>query len=287
MRAVGSAEALAAPVAVSCVVLVLNEYQNLPDLLRSVARADQIMIVDSGSSDGSVEIAESMGATVLSNPWPGYAAQRNWALNSPCLQHEWVLFVDADERITNVGWEEIRSFIQNPGKDVAADFRRSVWVFNRELKHGGFNTARVTRLLHRRHCSFTERPVHEHAAVLGTVRHLKVPIIHDDQKPFEAWLDRHNKYSSLEAIARLDPHPTQLSRLSKEWIRRNLWQHLPARPLLFFAYVYVIRAGFLDGKAGLRIALLYGFQELAIGIKVEEELSLRRRELPWSPVKSE
>ena len=259
-------------VVVSCVVLTLNEEANIPIVLASLAPADQVVVVDSGSTDETVPTSRALGAEVLENAWPGYAEQRNWALRHSSIRHDWVLFVDADERMTPEGWAEIETFVTNRAGQRAADFRRCVRLFGRELKHGGFNSARVARLLHREHCQFLERPVHEHAIVDGPIHPMTVPIIHDDRKPFSAWLDRHNRYSSLEAEARLRPpaaSPTGSAKL-KHRLRMHLWPRLPARPLLFFLYVYVVRLGFLDGKAGMRIASFYAFQELSVQVKMEE-----------------
>lgn len=259
-------------VPVSCVVLTLNEELNLPAALRSLAQAEQVVIVDSGSVDETIDLAYALGAEVLENPWPGYAKQRNWALLHPMIRHDWILFVDADEQIRPDGWREIETFVADPADHRAADFRRTVRLFDRELKHGGFSSARVTRLLHRDYGHFLERPVHEHAVVKGSVHHMSIPIVHEDRKPFADWVERHNRYSSLEAEARLRPLGRSPSGRAavKQRVRVHLWPRLPARPLLFFLYVYVFRLGFLDGKAGLRIAALYAFQELAVQVKLEE-----------------
>ena len=259
--------------AVSCIILTLNEEPNLAAVISSLAPAEQVMIVDCGSTDGTVPLARALGAEVTQNVWPGYAKQRNWALDHANLRHDWVLFIDADERMTMEGWAEIGPFLTDPANSRAADFRRAVHLFGKELRHGGFNTARVTRLLHRGSCRFLERPVHEHAIVNGRTHSMTVPITHDDRKPFSEWLDRHNRYSSLEAEARLYGSLTEApggSRGLKQWIRTNIWHWLPARPALFFLYIYVLRLGFLDGLAGLRIAAFYGFQEMSVQIKLEE-----------------
>lgn len=260
-------------VPVTCVVLTLNEEVNLPSALSSLSPGAQVVVVDSGSSDATTAIARSFEADLLENPWPGFAQQRNWALASPLIEHDWVLFVDADEELTEPGWQEIRAFLAAPAAFRAADFRRSVYLFGRYLKHGGFGTARVTRLLHRQNCRFLERPVHEHAVVDGPILHMRVPILHHDRKPFSAWLERHNRYSTLEAEVRLSPIDASAvggAAAVKDLVRTQLWPRLPARPLLLFLYVYVLRLGFLDGRAGLRIASLYGFQELSVQVKMEE-----------------
>lgn len=257
---------------VSCVVLTLNEEANLPTVLASLAPADQVVVLDSGSTDGTVLMSRALGAEVLENPWPGYAKQRNWALEHPGIRHDWVLFVDADERMTSEGWAETAAFLVDSFECRAADYRMSVHRFGKQIKHSGLNSARFVRLLHRDHCRFLARPVHEHAIVDGRIHHMTVPMTHDDRKPFSAWLDRHNRYSSLEAEARLQPtagNPAGSAR-TKQWIRTHLWPKLPARPLLFFLYIYMVRLGFLDGKAGVRIAAFYAFQELSVEVKLEE-----------------
>lgn len=256
---------------VSSVVLTLNEEINIPIVLASLAPAEQVIVVDSGSTDQTVPLARAGGAEVIENAWRGYAEQRNYVLTHSAIRHDWVLFVDADERITSEGWDEIRAFLADPAGHRAADFKMHLHRFGKRIKHGGF-TARFTRLLHRSHCRFLERPVHEHAIVNGPKHHMTVPFVHADHKPFTAWLDRHNRYSSLEAAARLHP-PAQAPSGSagmKQWIRTHVWPKLPARPLLLFLYIYVVRLGFLDGKAGWRIAAFYAFQELSVLVKLEE-----------------
>lgn len=265
----------------TCVLLTLNEECNLDTALASLAPAAQVIVVDCGSTDQTVSIAERHGAQLIEREWQGFSAQRNWALGHPAVEHDWVLFLDADEVVPEDAWAEIEEFLGAPGGARAADFRREVWMFGRYLRHGGFSSARVTRLLHRTYCRFLDRPVHEHAVVDGGVRSFSSPLLHHDRKPFAAWLDRHNRYSSLEAAARLTPPPAAKvggARAVKGWIRAEVWPVLPAKPLLFFLYVYVARLGFLDGAAGLRISALYGFQELSVQIKLEELRAAAERE---------
>ena len=130
----------------------------------------------------------------------------------------------------------------------------------------------MTRLLKPERARFIERAVHEHAKVDGRTHHFRTALVHDDQKPFEVWLDRHNRYSTLEAEARLRPGEGSPggSRAVKQWIRQHMWPRVPLKPLAFFLYVYIVRLGFLDGLAGLRIAIMYGVQELAVQVKIEE-----------------
>jgi glycosyltransferase involved in cell wall biosynthesis len=259
---------------ITCVVLALNEELNIDHALWSLKPAGQVVVVDSGSADRTREIVERHGAVFVRHPWEGYARQRNWALDLPEIANEWVLFIDADEAVPSEAWREIAEFLHTPRGARAASFRRTVHMFGRPLRHGGFSTARVTRLLQRSHCHFIDREVHEHAVVDGRIHRMAVPLVHRDRKPFGAWLERHNWYSSLEAEARLRP-PASAEDLDgargmKQWVRTRLWPKLPAKPLLFFLYVYVVRLGFLDGRAGLRISALYGMQELAVQIKLEE-----------------
>lgn len=265
---------MAEAVPVTAIVLTRDEERNLPACLDSLRRASQVVVVDSGSTDGTIELARSRGCTVVERPWPGYAAQRNWAMGHEAVEREWVLFVDADERVPDDAWEELRRFLVAPGAN-AGSFRRSVVFLGRQLRHGGFGTARVTRLLRRGKARYAERLVHEHPVVEGGVHRFDTPLLHDDRRPFEVWLARHNEYSTLEARERAGagaPPPSGRVSLGvgvKSAIRRRIWPMLPARPLLYFVYVYVLRRGFLDGRAGLRIASLYGFQELCVQIKAE------------------
>lgn len=259
-------------VPIAAVVLARDEEANISQCLDSLLPAAQILVVDSGSTDNTRELARAAGAGVVEKPWLGYARQRNWALESGELNHDWVLFVDADERVPPAAWAEIRRFLDEPNAS-AGSFRRCVFFLGQQLRHGGFGTARVTRLL-RRGARYADRPVHEHPLIEGRVHRFTSPLVHDDQRPFEAWLARHNRYSTLETEARLGAGFTPSGAVPlgvriKDAVRRKLWRRLPAKPLLFFLYVYLVRGGFLDGWTGLRIASLYGFQELCVQIKLE------------------
>jgi glycosyltransferase involved in cell wall biosynthesis len=259
-------------VPVTCIVLTLNEAVNLSSALATLTPAQQVIVVDSGSQDGTLDIARQHEVSVLENEWKGFAAQRNWALQHPEVRHDWVLFIDADEQVPAPAWKEIAEFLRDPKGHRAADFRRAVYLFGQRLRHGGFSTARVTRLVHRSYARFPDRLVHEHAVVDGSIHAMSEPLVHHDRKPFEAWLARHNRYSTLEAQARLAASAPDVggARQIKQWVRKYVWGRLPAKPVLFFLYVYVVRLGFLDGRAGLRIGALYGYQELCIQIKLDE-----------------
>ena len=190
-------------VPVTSIVLTLNEELNVEACLRTLQPSEQIIVVDSGSSDQTAAIAAELGAVVLHNDWRGYAQQRNWAMDQ--ASSEWVLFVDADERVPPAAWAEIADFVGTARPAAAGDFCRRVFFLGSELRHGGFGTARVTRLLKPKRARFIERAVHEHAEIDGRTHHFRTALVHDDQKPFELWLDRHNRYSTLEAEARLRP----------------------------------------------------------------------------------
>jgi glycosyltransferase involved in cell wall biosynthesis len=262
-------------VEVTVIVLTRDEERNIGSCLASLTPAAQVVVVDSGSTDATKEVVLEHGVQVIDRAWLGYARQRNWALEQPAVAHEWVLFVDADERVPQEAWVEIAEFLASPTGN-AGSFRRSVIFLGRELRHGGFESARVVRLLRRGRASYADRPVHEHPIVNGKIHRFSSRLLHNDGRAFEAWLARHNQYSSLEAEARLKRSssdqwsPSGRGVRLKEALRRKIWPNLPFRPLLLFLYVYVIRVGFLDGLAGLRIAALYGFQELCVQIKSEE-----------------
>jgi glycosyltransferase involved in cell wall biosynthesis len=277
-------------VPLSVLVLTLNEELNLPECLDSVAWADEVVVVDSFSTDATVDVARAHGARVVQRTFDTYSRQRNWALELPHA-NDWVLFVDADERVTPELRDEIASVV---GCKADTDAPRGYYLnrrlifFGRWIRHAGWYPSWNLRLF--QHCfgRYEDRAVHEHAVLDGRVGYLRNDLVHADRRGLEAFIERHNRYSTLEARARLEAEraETKSGRLAGRWhgspverkrlLRERVWPRVPAKPLALFVYMYVLRRGFLDGGAGLAFCVMQAWQEFTVGLKLAE---LRRATL--------
>ncbi|MFO0944609.1 MAG: glycosyltransferase family 2 protein [Planctomycetota bacterium] len=291
---------------ISVIVPVLNESKNLPDCLRSVAFADEVFVVDSHSTDDTIRVAEGMGAkTVQFDYVPGGPRKKSWAMANLPLRHEWLLLIDADERVTEELELELRElFLQGPTARGYYLNRQHIFL-GRWLKHGGNYPSWNLRLLRRGAGRFerlgTETlasagdvEVHEHVLLDGEAGYLHAPLRHEDFKDLQHFIDRHNRYSTWDASMRrilrdgkgsenivesLAPRWSGSPVERKRFLKR-LWIHLPAKPLLRFLYMYVFRLGFLDGRPGFLYACFKAIQEFHISAKMYEE-GLKREQFSF------
>jgi glycosyltransferase involved in cell wall biosynthesis len=278
---------------VSVLIPAKNEQSNLPACLASVARADEIFLVDSQSSDRSVEIAEDYGAKVIQFYFKGgWPKKKNWSLETLPFRNEWVLIVDCDERITPESWEEIAEVINNP-EYTGYYINRRVFFLGTWVRHGGkypdWNLRLFKHKLGRYENLNTEdvpntgdNEVHEHVVMSsGQVGYLKNDMLHEDFRDLFHWIERHNRYSNWEArvyyniLTGTDDSKTIGADLFGDSVQRKrflkkIWVRLPFKPLLRFIIFYIIRLGFLDGKAGYIYGRLLSQYEYQIGVKLFE-----------------
>ena len=264
-------------VPVSVVVLTRDEAVNIGRCLASVAWANQVIVVDSGSTDATVPIARSLGADVVEQPWLGFSAQREFALRLPEVRHDWLYFVDADEWVSPQLAAEITAQLVAPG--CAAFAHRLRLVFQDTwIRHcGWYGGSWVVRLVDRRYTKYDGSLVGERACVDGPVRRLANDIVDEDQKGLATWLHKHVRYAALEARHRGQPL-LLLDRLRKVWshdpadtrphmrtiAKDVIFPCLPAKPMALFIYMYVIRLGMLDGRAGLRFCFYHAWYEATV-----------------------
>jgi glycosyltransferase involved in cell wall biosynthesis len=208
----------------------------LADCLASVAFADEIVVVDSGSIDDTVELARRHGARVLEHEWLGFGPQKQFAVDA--ASHDWVLCVDADERVSRELREQIVSELKAPRGFVYAIPRRNRFL-GRWLRHGEGYPDWSVRLFHRAHARWGTEPVHEKVVSRSRVLKLSGDLLHDSAETLEKYLDKQNRYTSLQAEA-----------MYAEGRRANTLQ-LTISPVLRFFKYYVLRLGFLDGVPGL------------------------------------
>ncbi len=268
---------------------VLNEEVNLPLALASVSWADQVIVVDSRSTDGTAAIARASGAEVLQFDYTGGGPKKKaWALAHAPIDNEWVLVLDADERVTDALRGEIEAAIGEGTRDghyVDREFvfmGRSLRCFrpNWNLRLFRHRLARMEDLGLSNLPGTGDNEIHEHIEVAGSTGFLRAPLLHDDDRGLSAWLDRHNKYATWEAALyrtfRDEPlgvSPLGFMRLDafrRKRVLRRIWVRLPARPLLRFATWYFARRGCLDGRQGFVFCMLMAYYEFIIGAKMGE-----------------
>jgi glycosyltransferase involved in cell wall biosynthesis len=262
-------------VPVSVVVLTLNEEPNIRRCLASVGWADQVVVMDSGSTDGTVAAAKSMRAEVVEQPWLGFSAQRDYALRMPLIRHDWVYFVDADEWVSPQLAAEIAAELADP--HCAGFTHRLRLVFmGTWIRHCGWYTGSWRlRLTDRRHTRYDGNLVGERPCVTGRIRRLDNDIVDEDRKGLSAWLHKHVRYAELEAQRRRsDVGLGERLRLLREGgssaplarviLKELVFPGVPAKPVALFLFMYIARLGFLDGLAGLRFCLYHGWFELGV-----------------------
>ena len=275
------------PLPISVVVLAKNEATSIERCLNSVAWCAERVVIDDGSTDETVALAERCGARVVSHKFTSFASQRNFALDSANLKHEWVLHLDADE----CGTESLRVALEAALKSATpetAAFRmcRKTMFFGRWLKYADGFPVWIMRLVRRGKSRFVdsghgEVPV---PPVDGTIATLSEPFVHYPfNRGLSDWYARHNNYATREAeyefSARVLPTTDTAAgddAAARRRRLRNFARRLPCRPALRFFYQYIFKWGFLDGRPGLMFCMLMAFYEQMIVYK-RRELEFRAR----------
>lgn len=253
-----------------------DEEINLQACLRSVAWCDDIVVLDSGSTDGTLAIAQRSGCRVFQRTFDNWSSHQNWALRNLAFRYPWVLNVDADERVGPDLAKEITSVTDRPDGCVAFRMRRKDYFRGVWLRHATLYPTWLVRLC-RPECVEFERLVNPVARVDGKIGSLHGHIEHwPFSKGISHWIERHNSYSSFEAREYLRPARIPLWRLLssdpnlKRKATKDLFTLMPCRPLIKFLCLYLVRRGFLDGRAGFDYCLLQSIYEYFISLKVAE-----------------
>jgi len=252
---------------------VRNEAVNLPRCLAALRPAEKVYLIDSHSADDTVRIAQEAGAEVVQFDYHGgYPKKRQWALENLPISTPWVLLLDADEVVPDALWAELGQAISGQPQVDAFLITKGFHFLGRAMRHGGFSHSAV--LLFRTGKARFERliddeldgldmEIHERVVVDGRIGHLGQPLIHEDFKGLEAYIARHNKYSTWEA--RLRYRYLTTGRYGEATIAPRLFGNsqerrraikamvirLPFEHWMWFLYHYIFRLGFLEGKAGL------------------------------------
>ena len=283
---------------VSVLIPTKNEERNLDACLASVEWAGERVVFDSFSDDRTLEIAAEHGAKIVQRPFDDFATHKNWALAEIPFAHPWVLLLDADERATPELAAEISRLLDDQPAHDGYHLARKVFWRGRWLKHGGRYPDYSIRLIRLGRARYERRLVHEHMVVEGSTGYLRQPLLHDDDKGVERYIERHNHYSTLEAVEVLRAETGDGDGLSPDLRRRGpqrrralkqwAYRHLPARPLFVFLYLYLIRLGFLDRRAGFDSALLRAIYEYQIDLKLNElRIPTSPLAMRWQPPREE
>lgn len=221
----------------SAVLVTLNAATQLGETLDALQFCDEILVVDSGSTDGTQALAQSKGAHVLHCPWRGYGPQKRYAVAQAA--HDWVLCVDADERVSPALQRSIENALREPPSHRAFQFPRCNRFMGRYLRHGEGYPDWSLRLFDRRHAQWSTDPVHEKVETVVAVGCLRGDLLHDSAETLTRYLAKQDRYTTLAAEEAL-----------RRGKRASLL-HLLLSPLIRFLKFFVFRLGFLDGAAGL------------------------------------
>ena len=272
--------------ALTVVILTRDEARHIERAIASVrAVAARIVVVDSGSTDATQDLARAAGADVLENPWVNYATQFNWALAHAGIDTVWTLRLDADEIVLPELAETMRAFMVSNPDAAGATVHRRIHFLGRWIRWGGIYPVAQLRLWRTGKGACEDRWMDEHILVDGTVAHLAGDIADINLNTIGWWTTKHNGYATREAVDAImadgGPPPPGLARQAraKRWVKHNLYARLPLglRALLFFVYRYVVRLGFLDGWQGLVFcALQVGWYRLLVDVKIAELRGLMR-----------
>lgn len=245
-------------IAISAAIITKNEAERLAGCLESLSLADEVIVVDSGSVDNTLEIARHYNCKVFQEEWKGYGLQKQSAIDK--CSHEWVLVVDADERIPPATWTTIGLMLQNHQSETDAfNFPRKNSYNGRWLKHGYEWPDRVTRLLNRGRARMDGSIVHENV-VAARIMELDVSLIHLKRYAMDDYLQKLNSYSTFLAKQTVLSNPHRKSSVTTAFL--SFLGH--------FGRAYVLKKGFLDGKEGLIIAFTEALHSFYKHIKILE-----------------
>jgi len=270
---------------VSIFIQTLNEEANLPGLLDTVSWSDDIVVLDSLSTDRTEEIARARNCRWYARKFDGRGRHQNWAMENIQFKHRWVFYLDADERMTPELRTEIETIAANASETRVAYYcgRRNFFM-GRWLKHA-MPPGYIMRFFQPPFIRF-ERDANPIPTIRGECGYLKEQFIHFNfSKGLHEWFERHNRYSTFEAgetVKALRDRPLQWRKMfssdamTRRYELKNLSFRLPARPVWKFLYMYFARLGMLDGAAGLSYCFMQALYEYQISLKVRELRRIQR-----------
>ena len=273
---------------VSVIIPVRNEARNLPRCLKSLQNAAEVYVIDSSSTDATVDIAHTHGAKVVQFHYHGgWPKKRQWAMDTLSLTCDWILLVDADEAMTPELEQEIDQTIRNPKADGYYIGLR-MFFLGRPLRYSGAGFDKLSLFrrgkgqfecrLKDQDSSMCDMEVHEHVIVRGTTAKLKNSLMHHNVESLSHYIQKHDEYSNWEAqvwmqgeagTSELPPALFGSQAQRRRWLRKKFF-NLPGSPVFFFFYKYLFCLGLLDGVPGLIYCLSQGIQFFHIKAKIYE-----------------
>lgn len=256
---------------ITAIILTLNEEKNIVECIKSIQPVvKRIVVVDSYSTDRTVEIAKELGAEVIQNKWVNYSTQFLFGLNSANIQTKWIFRIDADERLTEKSAQELCELTEKHSTDSVNGIivRFEVNFMGKKLRHGGVYPIKVLRVFKKDKAEIEKRNMDEHMTLTeGTSVQMKSDCLHQDFKTLHDWIDKHNKYSDREVLDYFAKKDVQEGKkLSggarfKRFVKFKIYYKLPMgfRAWLYYCYRYYFKLGFLDGKAGKIFAFLQAY----------------------------
>jgi glycosyltransferase involved in cell wall biosynthesis len=243
---------------ISAIIPAFNEAHNIEAAINSVAFADEVMVVDSFSTDETVSLAKKKGARILQRTYENSASQKNWAI--PQAKYEWVVLLDADERVELALQKEIRQTVQNPASQYAGFWiYRKNYFLGKRVRYSGWQGDKVIRLFKRNLCRYQNKQVHAEIIAQGTVGTLKHKITHNTFKNIDHYLAKLNRYAHWQAI----DYDSKTGRLNPF--------HFVIKPSFRFFKHYILKLGFLDGLPGFAISYLQAYAVFMRYLKLWEK----------------
>lgn len=279
---------------IHAIILTLDEEKHIARCIESIRdQCASILVVDSGSKDRTREIATSLGAEVIENPWINYATQTNKAIAACAGKTGWLMRIDADEYLTPASVAGLHDLLDRQPRDVGGIVvRRQIVFLGRRIKWGAIEPSWQLRLWRAGQGSCEQRWMDEHIVVTGKVVRSTIDLVDENLNSLDWWTSKHNRYASREVIDILasrgllggnmdiQRHSASWQAKLKRFLKERVYEKLPGgvRPLLFFLYRYVARLGFLDGKQGYYFHILQGFwYRTLIDAKLDEIMALAKR----------
>jgi glycosyltransferase involved in cell wall biosynthesis len=267
-------------------IFTLNEDIHLRSCLAALIWADDVIVVDSFSTDATESIARANGARFFQNQFSGFGTARNWALEHCAPKHDWILILDADERVTPELASEIAAVTAAAPADVGAyRLKRRLYMWGRWLRYSSLYPNWVVRLIHRDRVRYVDRGHAETQTVQGKTLELQHDLIDENLRPIDEWFERQNRYARKEAEYELANEATVrgwMDLLRPDPLRRRAalkrisWR-MPLRPLFYFLYAYLWRGGFRDGRDGLVFCFMKALYQGMIVVKKYDARRLAER----------